>query len=200
MDFFANIREAYEDEIHEISKLLSVAYYDDIFFKWCVPDDKERLNVVKEYYEVYLKSRGCISHVALNENDKIIGATVWLPHDADESIYTEIERVAQKDAPQFASVAEKSHKNEPKGIPFYQLVGFGVVKSMQGFGVGIELLKHNLNIQDKAGIDTYLEASTPFTGGGVYGKFGYKPYGDFPMKFAENAVLYPLYRKANNNK
>ena len=194
------IRDIKESEISKVAELLSAAYYDDIFFKWLVPEDDERFDVIKSYYEIYLKSRGCLSHVAVNASNEIIGATVWLPHDADESIYKEIELMAGKNAPQFHFVAHESHNNEPKRQAFYQLVGFGVLKELQGNGIGFALLKHNLDIQDEAGIPTYLEASTPYVEykpyeyAGVYGKFRYVPYKNFPMMFASNVSLYPLYR------
>ena len=180
-------------EIDKVADLLATAYYDDIFFKWCVPNDNERQKVVSDYYKIYIGSRGCISHVAESIRG-IVGATVWLPHDTEEGIYKDIEKIAGKNAPQFTSVAEKSHKNEPKNS-FYQLVGFGVSKDNQGKGIGQELIKYHLNILDPLGIPTYLEASTPFHGDGIYGKFGYEPYGEL-MYFTNTAVLYPLYREA----
>ncbi|MCL1924252.1 MAG: GNAT family N-acetyltransferase [Defluviitaleaceae bacterium] len=191
------VRSIKVSEIDEAANLLSKAYYEDIFFKWCVPSDEHRHKIVTDYYKIYLKSKGCVSHVAENSLGTIVGVTVWLPHDAEESIYEEIEKVAGENAPQFASVAEKSHANEPTETPFYQLVGFGVLKEVQGTGVGQSLLKHFLDILDYNGIPTYLEASTPFHGGGVYGKFGYEPFGDL-MVFTDTAVLYPLYRRNKN--
>lgn len=189
------IRDIKPTEIEKAAELFAAAYYDDVFFHWCVPRDADRPKVVKDYYTIYLSSRGAVSHVIENDQGEIIAATVWLPHDADESMYPEIERIAGVNAPQFIAVAEKSHANEPKNQSFYQLVGFGVKKELQGTGFGKAILGHALNIFDKQGIPTYLEASTPFYGGGVYGKFGYTMYSDL-MVFTEKAVLYPLYRDA----
>lgn len=190
------IRPIHVDEISSVATLLANAYYDDLFFHWCVADENDRLSIVSEYYKIYLQSKGCIVHIAENSEQKIIGATVWLPHDAEESMYEEIEKaVGKKYAPYFAEVAEKSHANEPKNTPFYQLVGFGVDESAQGQGIGQALLQYQLEILDKLGIPTYLEASSEFTGAGVYGKFGYELYSDL-MHFTDTAVLYPLFRQA----
>jgi len=68
-------------------------------------------------------------------------------------------------------------------------------KEMQGKGIGAALLKYHLDILDELGISTYLEASTPYYGGGVYGKFGYQQAGEL-MVFTDTAVLYPLWRPA----
>ena len=191
------VRPINPDEIEKAADLLAKAYHRDVFFKWCVASDEGRPQIVAEYYKVYLRSRGCVSHVAESPDTGMIGVSVWLPHDADVSIYEDIERVVgAANVPMFREVAERSHKNEPSDGPFYQLVGFGVLEEFQGRGVGHALLKHHIDILDKAGIPTYLEASTPYHGGGVYGKFGYKQYGDL-MFFTDTAVLYPLYRPAS---
>ena len=191
------IRSIKVDEIDEVSELMAAAYYSDIFFKWCVDNDSDRCKIVSDYYKVYLRARGCVVHVAENSNGDIIGASVWLPHDTDASIYEEIEKVVGiANAPMFNAVAENSHMSEPPMRSFYQLVGFGVLAELRGAGVGYRLLKYHLDILDELGIPTYLEASTPYYGGGVYGKFGYRPVGEL-MVFSETAVLHPLWRHAN---
>ena len=187
-----NVRPIKPNEINKVADLLSTEYYHDDFFIWSVENDGDRHKVVSDYYKIYLNAVGCVAHVA-ECNDDVVGASVWLPHDVDASIYDDIDEVTGKYAPQFRAVADKSHESEPTGTPFYQLVGFGVVKKMQGAGIGGALLKYHLDILDEKGIPTYLEASTPYTGRGVYGKFGYELFGEL-LVFAERAVLYPLWR------
>jgi len=192
-----NIRPIKPEEIDTAAELLAAAYYDDIFFKWCVDDDSHRSKIVSEYYKIYLSSKGCVAHVAQSSDSdmEIVGVSVWLPRETEEGMYEAINNVVADYAPQFDAVANRSHMNEPITGPFYQLVGFGVAKKLQGIGLGHALLKYHIDILDKAGIPTYLEASTPYYGGGVYGKFGYKPFGEL-MVFTDTAVLYPLYRQA----
>ena len=189
------VRPIAPTEIAQVADLLSTGYYDDDFFIWSVDNDDERHSIVVDYYKIYLNVAGCIAHVAETEEDGIIGAAVWLPHDVDAGIYDEIDKAAGRYAPQFRAVCDKSHESEPPIEPFYQLVGFGVLKKMQSRGVGSALLKYQLDNLDKMGIATYLEASTPYYGGGVYGRFGYQQVGEL-IVFAEKAVLYPLWRPA----
>ena len=190
------IRKIKTEEIDNIASLISTGYHDDIFFKWVVEEDNDRHKIVTDYYKVYLNAKGCVAHVAEAPSKEIIGATVWLPHDVDASIYDEIDAAAGVYADRFRAVADKSHDNEPKDMSFYQLVGFVVAKEAQGQGIGTALLKYHLDELDKVGMPTYLEASTPYFGKGVYGKFGYKPFGEL-MVFSDTAVLYPLWRAAN---
>ncbi|MCL1786782.1 MAG: GNAT family N-acetyltransferase [Defluviitaleaceae bacterium] len=193
------VRPIVRHEVDQVANLISTGYYHDPFFIWSVPCDSARHQIVADYYKIYLTEPGAVAHVAQTPAGAIIGASVWLPHDVDACIYDDIDRVAGPYAPQFRAVADKSHLSEPPVAPFYQLVGFVVAKEAQGMGVGGALLKYHLDILDEKGIPTYLEASTPYFGGGVYGRFGYQPVGEL-MVFAKNAVLYPLWRPAKKPK
>lgn len=190
-----NIRPIRQNEIDTVADMISTGYYNDEFFIWSVGNDNERHSVVAEYYKIYLTAAGCVAYVAQTLDGKLIGAAVWLPHDTDASIYEDIDRVTGVYCPQFRAVSDRSHDSEPPIGPFYQLVGFVVKRELQGMGLGVALLKYQLDRLDKMGIPTYLEASTPYFGGGVYGKFGYLPVGEL-MVFADTAVLYPLWRPA----
>ena len=193
------IRSVESFEIDKIASFIATGYEDDIFFKWCVDNDVNQHEIVTGYYKVYLNAKGCVAHVAENSSGDVVGATVWLPHNVDASIYDDINEVVGIYADNFQEVADKSHDNEPEGGPFYQLVAVVVDKELRGQGIGGALLKHQIDYLDKIGIPTYLEASTPYHGGGVYGKFGYKQFGEL-MEFAEGIVLYPLYRPAKTVK
>jgi len=189
------VRPIRPKEINEMASLISAGYYDDIFFKWVVESDKDRHKIVTEYYKVYLNARGRMAYVAESAANGIVGASVWLPHDTDPSVYDEIDAAAGIYADRFRAVADWSHLSEPPMTPFYQLVGFATVKEAQGKGAGAAMLKYHLDIMDEMGISTYLEASTPYHGKGVYAKFGYQPVGEL-MVFTDTAVLYPLWRPA----
>lgn len=189
------IKDIEETEIDRVAKLMAKGYYDDIFFRWVVPDDDVRMGIVTNYYQIYLTAKGCITHVAKDCAGEIVGAAVWLPHDVDARIYDDIDVIGGKYAKNFRAVADKSHDSEPPMSPFYQLVGIVVAESAQGKGVGKELLRHQLELLDAKGIPTYLEASTAYDGQGVYGKFGYQPIGEL-LWFEDTAVLYPLWRPA----
>ena len=191
------IRKMNDSEIEEVARFIAIGYEDDTFFHWCVSHDKNQIQLVSKYYEVYLKAKGSIVNVATLDN-QLVGASVWLPHDVDASIYDDINEVVLKHRDNFQEVADRSHENEPKNIPFYQLVGVVSDKQYRGCGIGYQLLKHQIDIFDKEGIPTYLEASTPYTNRSVYYKFNYQPYGD-NMVFGKDAILYPLYREALRN-
>ena len=186
------IRPMNTDELNQTAAFIAAGYMDDIFFEWVVPPAAQRLPIVTEYYKVYLGTAGAYNYIA-EENGKVVGASVWLPHDVSPAIYDDIDAATGEFAPQFRAVANKSHASEPHDTPFTQLVGFVVDKSQRGRGIGVALMQAHLDIMDARGIPTYLEASTPFHGGGVYGKFGYKLYGEL-MTFSPTAVLYPLFR------
>ena len=191
------IRPIKPEEINEIAYLISTGYYEDIFFKWTVECDDVRHKIVTDYYKAYLNAEGCVAHVVESPTKEVVGASVWLPHDVDLGLYDEIDLAVGSYAKNFRAVADKSHYSEPPMGPFYQLVGFVVNKEAQGSGIGAKLLKSQLDQFDQLGIPTYLEASTPYNGKGIYGKFGYQPVGEL-IVFEEHAVLYPLWRPAKS--
>ena len=194
-----SVRSIKSFEVDQVASLIATGYEDDNFFKWCVNHDQDQHKIVTAYYQVYLTAKGCVAHVAEDHTGAIIGASVWLPHDIDASIYDDINEAVGIYADRFQLVADKSHANEPTEGPFYQLVAVVTDKKLRGQGVGADLLKHRIDYLDKLGIPTYLEASTPYYGDGVYGKFGYNYFGKL-MKFAEGVVLYPLFRPALGGK
>ena len=185
-------------EYQEIAEFIAEGYFDDQFFKWVVPNDNDRMAIVTNYYLAYLGVVGAVSYIARNTQGTLVGATVWLPHDVDASVYEEIDAAAGIYAANFDEVASKSHANEPTSGPFFQLVAVVTKKSFQNQGIGYQLLKHFIDQLDEENIATYLEASTPYNGGGVYGKFGYDYFGEL-MHFAPGITLYPLYRSAGGN-
>ena len=187
------IRPIKDEEISVVSQLLSTGYFDDEFFIWSVPDDHKRHKIVADYYKEYLRADGCVANVAELPEGGMVGASVWLPHDTDPSVHEKIDKITGVYAPQFNEVGNKSHLSEPPMGPFYQLVGFVVLKDFRGRGIGKALLKYHLDIFDDKGIPTYLEASTPYFGGGAYGGFKYQQVGEL-MEFVPTAVLYPLWR------
>ncbi|MCL2171100.1 MAG: GNAT family N-acetyltransferase [Defluviitaleaceae bacterium] len=189
-----DIRFMNKNEIDFLADFIARGYSDDIFFKWVVPPDSERHGVLTEYYKCYLEADEAQVYVA-QTGGEIAGATVWLPHDTNPALYEKIEAATGIFAPNFAAVADASHKSEPKNTPFTQLVGFAVDKPHRGRGIGSELLRAHLKTQDALGIPTYAEASTAFHPGNVYGKLGYTRLGEL-MVFSPKAVLYPLFRAA----
>jgi len=190
-----SIRPIQSSEYTAISSFIAEGYKNDVFFHWCIDNDADRARITAAYYHEYLKTEGCISHIATSEDGQIIGATCWLPDDVDASLYERINAVTEQYKDNFQMVADSSHANEPEQGPFYQLVGFVVRPDVRGCGIGAALLKTMLDDCDQKGIPTYLEASTPYHGDGVYGKFNYRPYGNL-MHFTQEAVLYPLFRPA----
>lgn len=190
------IRQLKSEEISDVASFIATGYQEDVFFKWVVPSDEDRHSVVNAYYKIYLGAEGAMAYVAEDTNGAMVGASVWLPHDVDTSIYDDIEQVAGSYAPQFQAVANASHDSVPADGPFYELVGFVTRKDLQGQGIGYQLLKAHLDAMDEKGIPTYLEASTPFHERSIYRKFGYDHHGDTIAFENDAAFLYPLYRPA----
>ena len=189
-----------QENIEQVAAFIATGYENDLFFKWVVPDDDARHGIVTNYYKIYLKAERTMAHVAHDSSGNLVGATVWLHYDAEESIYDDINEAAGIYAKNFQAVADKSHANEPEDEPFYQLVAVVVDKTVQNKGIGAALLDKQIDFCDEWGYDTYLEASTPYIQDkGLYGKFSYQPYGEI-MTFVEGVHLYPLRRSVQERR
>ena len=190
-----NIRPIAPDETEKVAEFIAGRYFDDTFFHWVVPEPADRIPTVKAYYIEYISCEGSVCHVAETNDGKLIGATVWLPDDLDPAVSERIYKAVGKYAPNYKEISRQSYDSCPPMSPFYELVAVVADKEMQGQGIGGALLKYHLDILDKAGISTYLEASTPYHGKGIYAKFGYQQCGEL-MHFSDTAILYPLWRPA----
>ncbi|MCL2236195.1 MAG: GNAT family N-acetyltransferase [Defluviitaleaceae bacterium] len=189
------IRSVRQDEISKVAEFIARRYFDDIFFHWVVPEPSDRIPTVKAYYIEYISAAGSVCHVAETADGELVGATVWLPDDLDPAVSERIYKAVGKYAPNYKEISRKSYDSCPPMSPFYELVAVVAHADMQGQGIGGALLKHHLDILDEKGIATYLEASTPYHGEGVYAKFGYQQCGEL-MHFSDTAILYPLWRPA----
>ena len=189
------VRPIKDGEVEKIASFISGGYYDDVYFHWVVDKIEDRHDIVKAYYVEYASAPGAVVHVAENASGELIGPSVWLPHDLDPEVSKRVYEKAGEYAPQFKQVGHKSSNSCPDMEPFYELVAVVSAKTARGTGVGAALLKYHLDILDEKGIPTYLEASTPYHGDGVYAKFGYQQVSEL-LVFAPTAVLYPLWRPA----
>ncbi|MCL2350231.1 MAG: GNAT family N-acetyltransferase, partial [Defluviitaleaceae bacterium] len=156
MDFV--VRKIRTDEIEKVADFISKGYFDDIYFHWVVDKPEDRHKVVMDYYISYISARGSVVHVAEGADGGLVGASVWLPHDLDEAVSELVYKNAGIYAKNFKEVGRKSYHSCPPLEPFYELVAVVTAKQMQGRGIGAALLKYHLDILDKKGIPTYLEA------------------------------------------
>ena len=190
------IRIATKDDVDMAAKILSESFYHDPFFTWAVDNPADRLQVVGDYYRLYINlclTNG-VTHLAYTEKEAILGVAVWLPNYArDDKLGKELEHKLGIYAPKFMEFGELSYAYEPQNIKFDQLLGFGVVPSAVGSGIGSALLAYHQKNLDKIGLPSYLEASSRLAAGGVYGRAGYQPVGD-PMPITTGVVLYPMWR------
>ncbi|MCL2399049.1 MAG: GNAT family N-acetyltransferase [Defluviitaleaceae bacterium] len=190
------IRSAEKEDIDKAADILGTSFYEDPFFVWAIETPSDRHKTVANYYRLYMNLGLDITHVAETPDKSIVGVSIWLPHDAkDSSIDEKVEHAVGEYASRFRIFGEKSHANEPPSAPYHQLLGFGVLPVAHGLGVGSALLKYHHNKLDKLGIPTYLEASTRYSAGGVYGRTGYQPIGE-PIFLTEGVDLFPLWRPA----
>lgn len=169
------IRVVESGDIEAAVDVLSKSFANDPFFVWAIDNYSDRLKVVGDYYRMYMLHclENGVSHLAYTKDDGILGVSVWLANNArGSSLGDEMERVVGKYVDRFRLFGNLSYAFEPQDTVFSQLLGFGVVPSATGLGIGSALLTHHQQEIDQLGIPSYLEASSRRTAGGVYRRAG----------------------------
>jgi len=195
------IRAAKKKDLSSVANAISSSFCDDPVFIWMVSDlteRAERKKIAIEFFELYVSfalEHGVV-HLADTTKSGVVGATIWLPHDADDaSLADEIDRIADVHAPRFRMFAEILGAHYPPVAPFDKLMAIATHPSTQGMGIGSALIGHRLHELDHIGIPTYLEATTRHAAGGVYERFGYQPIGE-PVRFPGGSEAFPMWRNA----
>jgi GNAT superfamily N-acetyltransferase len=167
-----------------------------------LPDRGQRIKIASDFFELYVKFalENGVVHLADTTKEGVVGSTIWLSHDADDScLADDIERVSGPHAARFSLFAELLSAHYPPVEEYEKLMAISTHPSIHGLGIGSALISHRLHDLDQAGIPTYLEATTRNAAGGVYERFGYQPIGE-PIHFSGGLSAFPMWRDAHESR
>jgi len=160
-------------------------------------DDPKGLELMKS---AYLKMNWDIcfnvgtAHIAEKLNGEVVGVALWKASNIEyDTAVEELVASAGKYADRMLEISTITQTYNPP-VPLYEmLIQVAVDSSVQGLGVGRKLIAKRIRELDKLGIPIYLEATTRYAAGGLYGRFGFQPVGEV-MKFSKGVEVYPLWR------
>ena len=194
------IRPVKNGDIENAVEILSVSFLNDPALTWLVDDVSERFKVLSDYFRVFMAlgiDKGTV-HLAEIKGMGVVGVSIWCPPDAeDEDFENALVRLAGVYAPHFIQYGEITHAHYPPADNYYKLALIAIHPVAQGKGIGTALLYHQLDELDKAGIPSYLEASTRLSAGGLYERAGYQPVGR-PVRFPSGEEIYPMWRNPHD--
>jgi GNAT superfamily N-acetyltransferase len=161
------IRTAGLDDASELADVLARAFDDDPGFRHVLPDDRDRTERLRIFFETELRGialpRGLVW-----TTEGLAGAAVWAPPDAWRVPVTatlrEIPpmlRVFGGRLPLALRCRLRMDARHPKTPPHWYLAVMGVAPEWQGRGLGTALMQPGLAAIDADAVPAYLESSTP---------------------------------------
>jgi GNAT superfamily N-acetyltransferase len=159
--------------VKEAVVLLTRAFMPDPIFSFYFPDDKQRAEVFRAFFNDLVRAHIGFGHVyAAVLDEKLVAAAVWRPPNATEPtsrdrrrqlltekrVYSIDTKAASALFDGFAGL-EAGHPAEPHWYLFFT----GVEPKIQGRGIGSRLLAPVLELADRAHAPCYLETPFPRT-------------------------------------
>jgi GNAT superfamily N-acetyltransferase len=190
------VRPATRADAAATGATLSRAFFDDPVMRWAVPDDQRRRRVLPDVFALY--AAAILPHEASYLADGL-AAALWVPPGelpvADsqaEEFSRRLEDALGVDADRMFEIVALLDEQHPHGA-FYHLQLLGVVPERQGRGVGSAMLAVVLDRCDRAGLATYLEATSP-ANRRLYERHGFHAVGEVaPLG---GPPLWPMWRPA----
>ncbi|GAB2672322.1 GNAT family N-acetyltransferase [Saccharopolyspora gloriosae] len=177
------------------ARTLVSAFVDDAVSRWLVPDADAREQVYLDWFDLVVEHADRVGAV------KAAGPVVevWLrgtegepPRMLDEEGER---RMAESAAPfldRIGALGELTGARHPLEAHWY-LSLIGVVPDHQRTGVGTAALAASLREYDRAGLPTYLEASS-LASRALYSRLGFADLGG-PIELPGGPELYPMWRE-----
>jgi GNAT superfamily N-acetyltransferase len=156
------VQKVPEEDLPALSGTLAAAFFDDPVFRWCIPEDSRRAEILPPFFRLVTELN--LPHHELYSTAANQSGAVWVPPGRQP---TEDEMTEQE--PRFAHVTgeyaervfhvfdlmSEVHPTEPHWYLFF----LGTRPEWQSHGVGSALLSAVLDGCDRDGVPAYLEAS-----------------------------------------
>lgn len=160
------MRKAGSADSSPLVAMLARAYYDDPLYRWCFPDDSQRLEQLRQL--VALFGLQIFGYEETHTTDGTRGAALWLPPDkwrmcpvtkvgVVHGLLTTVGVRVLPRALRTLYLMQSKHPHEPS---HYHLPFIGVEPQEQGKGIGTALLQPVLARCDLHGLPVYVEATT----------------------------------------
>ena len=185
MSIGERVRVATPGDVPAITETISLAFHDDPTWSWAFPDDQRRQAQFAIWWRLLIEGAMRFEHPAVFVTEGIGAAAIWLPPGEDEFSAEDEQRVpgvvrelVGDRAGDFMELLEGFDAVQPADPPHYYLSLLGVHDEHRGKGIGMGLLKENLERFDREGFPTYLESSNAINNPRYEG-LGYRKIGEF---------------------
>jgi GNAT superfamily N-acetyltransferase len=181
------VRTATAADLDRLTALMTAAFEHDPIWRWAFPD--KGLNA---WWRFYIGS--ALRYPCTWISGDYAAAAVWIPPDGVELTEQEEQRLepllGELLGPRAGDVSELLERFEsahPRDRQHYYLSLLGTNPKQRGKGLGMALLRHNLDLMDAEGVPAYLESSNP-ANDRRYERVGFRPHGGFTTPDGRHSV------------
>ena len=169
------------------SDVLAQAFHDDPVFRWWIPDDDARRDILPPFFD--LVTEGC-DEVHANEGS----VAVWNRPGAedDEDAVEAIAAIAGAYAERLFTIFELQAEHHP-AEPHWYLFFLATRPGLRSRGLGSALMRPVLETCDAEGVPAYLEATSERSMA-LYRRHGFEVTGE--IRLPDGPSLWPMWREA----
>ena len=178
-------RVARRGDIPAITETISLAFHTDPTWSWAFPDEARRQEHYGVYWRFLIEGAMRFERPAVFVTDDIEAAAIWLPPGERELSAEDEERVPDvlreligERVDEVMELLERFEAAQPADPPHYYLSLLGVHDDHRGKGIGMRLLRENLERFDAESVPSYLESSNAGNDH-RYESLGYRRIGEF---------------------
>jgi ribosomal protein S18 acetylase RimI-like enzyme len=190
------IRQAAIADVDAVAGVLAQAFFADPVFRWCLPDDTRRAEVLQPFFAIVTSALLPYDDVQLTPSGAV---ALWVPAGRPPVPESEAQRFAAglgelmgADGERTFAIVELLEANHPEESCRY-LWFLAVRPDAQGLGVGSALLSSTLAECDRDGTPAYLEATSP-DNRRLYERHGFVVMNEISV--AGSPPIWPMWRAA----
>lgn len=188
-------RKPLQSDLPEIFAMMARAFFDDPTIIWNFPDPEVRRKKAPGFYEIYYAFTAPTGHILVSDD---LTVTSWWREPGDVLIDTShtprpsAEEIAENEDVRAVHMLYQMQEVHAKiQEPHWYLVDVAVDPSMQGRGLGREILSPQLDVCDQTGVGAYLESSNP-KNMTLYERLGFERRPE--IEIARGVYMYPMWR------
>ncbi len=179
------VRRAEPADLPAVCSALADGFYRDPVWGWAFDDERHRRRVLLAWFDV-LAGQGVTNRsVWMTAGGESVA--VWVPPGRPEvdpnreaELFTTIRDICGARAELIFELFDVFEANHPHDVGLHYLSLLATSDQHRGHGLGMGLLKQNLEQLDQLGAPAYLESTNPANLDRYQG-VGFKPYGGFAL-------------------
>jgi GNAT superfamily N-acetyltransferase len=169
-------RRAVEADLQPAVETLVSAFFEDPTWAWAFPDPRLRAEQYRWMWTLY--TAAALRQGGVWTTPDYEAVAVWIPPGGEELSPDEAHEVESKVEPRVRELLARFDAAHPRERPHWYLSLLGTHARHRGRGIGMRLLRHNLEQLDAIAAPAYLESSNS-ANDHRYAALGFERHGEF---------------------